>query len=520
MERSGKGIISNSVIQRILRVLFLWGIITLSVYFSNHWNESDVLPLARQFMDRQWLPTDWYLNLRTDYRVLFDILVGSFLSKVDFQTVSLTGCLLEYLAYAFALDSLYRALHLRFEYGAAALALFLGQQFLVAGEWMIGGLETKVFAYLCVLFSISLILNERYRPAFFLAGLAFSFHPLIGMYSFFCLCVALFCIAIRTGEFWKLFKSAWLFLVSGLAGFFSIFQQLRFSSSSNNRAWEIYVLFRLPRHLYPAAWQGLTWIWLLGLSILLIIVLLRVVHEKKIKFLLIYLLCSVGLFGIGLIFYSLGLISWLRFYWFRLADVMIPFLLPILLLSFLSTGWLDQKMEKFRRKPKFFSNENPNRSLSVLILILTVFISLGNFATTFREYQKQEQAMSSERTVFAWIAGNTPKEAVFLVDPTLADFYLTAQRSMFCSLKHLPSYEDEILEWHDRLSLCNGGKEFNQSGATVAGELQDNFYQLSLTQIKMIARQYAVSYYLGNEERQLNLPLIYDSGSYRLYLIN
>jgi hypothetical protein len=199
---------------------------------------------------------------------------------------------------------------------------------------------------------------------------------------------------------------------------------------------------------------------------------------------------------------------------------MIPFLLPILLLSFLSTGWLDQKMEKFRRKPKFFSNENPNRSLSVLILILTVFISLGNFATTFREYQKQEQAMSSERTVFAWIAGNTPKEAVFLVDPTLADFYLTAQRSMFCSLKHLPSYEDEILEWHDRLSLCNGGKEFNQSGATVAGELQDNFYQLSLTQIKMIARQYAVSYYLGNEERQLNLPLIYDSGSYRLYLIN
>ena len=470
-------------------------------------------------MDRQWLPNDWYLNLRTDYRVLFDILVGSFLSKVGFQTVSLAGCLLEYLAFAFALDSLYRALHLRFEYGAAALALFLGQQFLVAGEWMIGGLETKVFAYICVLFSISLILNERYRLAFFLAGLAFSFHPLIGMYSFFCLCVALFCVAIRTGEFLRPFKSVWLFPVSGLVGFFSIFQQLRFSSSSNNRAWEIYVLFRLPRHLYPAAWQGHTWIWLLGLSILLIIIMLRVVREKKSKFLLIYLLCSIGLFGIGLVFYFLGLISWLRFYWFRLADVMVPFWLPILLLSWLSTEGVKLRLERINGKLFSFTKTRPGYSLSAWIFILVFLISLGNFAITFRGTRQQEQANLSEKNMLTWIADNTPENAVFMVDPNLSDFYLTAQRGMFCSFKHLPSYGDEILEWYDRLSLCNGDKAFLQTGTGVAGELTGNFYSLSLEQIDIIGEKYHVSYYLGNEKRLLDLPLVYDSGSYRLYLI-
>lgn len=520
MERSAKDFLGKPLVRKILRVLFLWGIITLRVYFSNHWNEADVLPLARQFMDRQWLPNDWYLNLRIDYRVLFDILAGFFLSKFGFQAVSLVGCLLEYLAFAFALDSLYQTLQLRFEYGAAALVLFLGQQYLVAGEWMIGGLETKVFAYICVLFSISLILNERYHPAFFLAGLAFSFHPLIGMYSFICLCVALFCIAIKTGAFWKPFKSAWLFLISGIVGFFSIFQQLRFSTPSNSRAWEIYVLFRLPRHLYPAAWQGHAWIWLLGLSLLLAAIMLRIVNERKIKFLLIYLISTIGLFGIGLIFYSLGAVSWLRFYWFRLADVMIPFLFPILLLGCLSSERAEMKMGKFQGRLTLFSKLKPGPFLTAWILALVFLISLGNFAITTRESQQQEQASSPKQVMLTWIAKNTPRDAVFLVDPNLVDFYLTAQRSMFCSLKHLPSYGDEILEWNDRLSLCNGGNPFAKSGTEAAGELADNFYRLSVEQIRAIRDQYHVSYYLGNEDRQLDFPLVYDSGRYRLYLIN
>lgn len=31
------------------------------------WNEVDVLPLAKQFVDRDWIANDWYLNLETNY---------------------------------------------------------------------------------------------------------------------------------------------------------------------------------------------------------------------------------------------------------------------------------------------------------------------------------------------------------------------------------------------------------------------------------------------------------------------
>lgn len=31
------------------------------------WNEVDVLPLAKQFVDPSWIATDWYLNLETKF---------------------------------------------------------------------------------------------------------------------------------------------------------------------------------------------------------------------------------------------------------------------------------------------------------------------------------------------------------------------------------------------------------------------------------------------------------------------
>lgn len=51
-----------------------------------------------------------------------------------------------------------------------------------SGEWLIGGVESKVFAYACALWSAAFLLGRRMLPAALLAVLAVAFHAVAGMW--------------------------------------------------------------------------------------------------------------------------------------------------------------------------------------------------------------------------------------------------------------------------------------------------------------------------------------------------
>ena len=520
MQKSVHIFANHPRIAQILRIFLIWGILCLNLYLQNHWNEADVLPLARQFFDRSWLPADWYLNLRPDYRILFDWMAGFFLSKFGFQTVSLFGSLCEYFCFAIALDFFYRTIQLKLPYCLAALLLFLSHQSLVAGEWMVGGLETKAFAYIFVLLSISFSIRKQPLPAFFCAGAGFSFHPLIGFYSFFCLYLGLICVTTSKQEIFRTFKHVWIFFVSGIVGLYSVFQQMSLSIADRaEQAWKIYVQIRLPHHLYPAVWIGDDWKWiLLGSALFLVAVFIFNPLRGKV-FLPAYTLGSICLFLAGLCIYWIGNISWLRFYWFRLADVMVPFMMPLILFGYLSHLELKQagKNETLHALENKLSAA-PKYS-SAIILILVVLISLVNFVGTVQINKTQQLADQDEMSMLTWISTNTPRDSVFLADPMLSDFYLVAQRSTFCSYKHLPSYADEILIWFDRLTACNGGQSITENGIALMSELQTNFYNLSEDQIDALARKYQLSYFLGNSTSEVDYPILFTSGRYTLYKI-
>ena len=48
------------------------------------WNEIDVLLLAKQFMDPGEILNNWYLNLETGYRYLFQTIFGQSIARVGF----------------------------------------------------------------------------------------------------------------------------------------------------------------------------------------------------------------------------------------------------------------------------------------------------------------------------------------------------------------------------------------------------------------------------------------------------
>jgi hypothetical protein len=53
----------------------------------------------------------------------------------------------------------------------------------LSGEWMVGGVEAKVFAYAFVFLAMAGIFDHRWRSAGVFAGLAVSFHPVVGMWA-------------------------------------------------------------------------------------------------------------------------------------------------------------------------------------------------------------------------------------------------------------------------------------------------------------------------------------------------
>ncbi len=241
------------------------------------------------------------------------------------------------------------------------------------------------------------------------------------------------------------------------------------------------------------------------------------------RFLAAYGLSAVGLFGIGLILFWLDATAFQKYYWFRVPDVMIPFLLvliPNLWVNEVSFGrapirkvnwsWLPQVGEFFTR----------NRYISHLILILLVGIAGWQIWNSARAApQIEANRRFTPPPMMTWIAANTPEDAVFMTDAWLMEFYVHAQRAMFVSYKHVPQQDQDLLAWYDRIMLTNGHDVPRQTIPLTKAEWRANFYSLPAATIQKLAADYGVDYYLGKPGQNLPFPVIQQTTGWVLYEI-
>ena len=500
-------------------ILLMWLLISVNGFsysYRFYTNEVDVLPSVRQFVEPEWLPNDWYLNLGVSYRYPFNFLFGTLVSWLGFQYGSIIGRLLLYLLLAIVFYIFFKAFRLRIWLGFLVLIAFLSTQSLVAGEWMIGAAETKTVAYAFAILSCALFFKKRYLLGFAFAGAALSFHVLIGLYAAFCVAAAIILNKPWYSEWRVAIKSVWPFFVTGIFGLYAILQQLLPQGDIDvTRAWEIYVRYRLLHHLVPSAWGVNFWIGNLILATVLFLTLYLKRQSNATRYVAAYALGNVSLFLFGLALYSWGQIGLLRLYWFRFADVMIP-LMVFVLIAFLlndfiegrlSLGFLSAHLQQQGRV--FLSRWGP--------LIITGITLFSIFQTTQDLRANLNYLERGNRTVFRWIATNTPEDAIFLVDPTTSNFYLHAQRAMFVSFKHFPQSADHILTWYERLRLTNGNQAPAKRGFASTRELKANFYKLNEAQIQHIADVYDIGYYLGSPDQQMPFEPVYQDSQYILY---
>lgn len=488
-------------------------------------NEQDVLPCARQFVDSNYIPGDWYLNQEIGYRKLFYAFVGWGTVLMGFPLTALTGRFLSYLLFSFILEKLILRYGIKLAALIPFLLIFFSNQGLFAQEWMIGGLETKSFAYLFSLLSFVLILDKKYTIALASAGLALSFHILVGLYGAFCLFTAILFSFNEWKASWKrVGLGAVLFLICSSVGLSAVLGYVQESASvDSEKAAVIYAQMRVPHHTMPFG---------LGIGNLIPFVaglifsagsLLFAFKSKSYKwtFTAAYAAAVFVLFTSGAFILLLGKASFAKYYLFRFPDTIIPFML------YLSAAYGVSRLVK--KDPTI---RIVNHKLGVLntVLILISLSAISYYTLVFSEdvhrtvskpFPDSLPLSADLHEVCAWIRKNTSKEDVFLTSPFMDRFYLAAQRPILVSEKHSPQSDPHIIEWYNRIRLCNGGEEMETRRIDdQKSAIENKFYSLPDTLVKRIAATYDIRYYLSKPGHEHGFRPVFSNSSFILFDLN
>jgi len=295
-------------------------------------NEPYYLGKAIHYWNPDWARGDFFLNT-ADTHVVFYVTFGWLVLWLPPFALAWVGRLLTWGLLAWAWQRLSFAVLPRrwFSILTAALWVCLIERGHMAGEWVIGGVEAKGFAYVLVLLGLESLVRERWNRVWLLFGGAAAFHVLVGGWAV----VAAGLVWLAKGREQTPLRRMWPALAGGLLlSLPGLVPGLMLDWGTDpeivRRAHMIYVFERLGHHLalsrippaYIARFALLTALWLAFCGMMRPGFELRRAHAFVAAALAIAL---VGALVNLLQFVDPGwAASLLRFYWFRLADVAVP----------------------------------------------------------------------------------------------------------------------------------------------------------------------------------------------------
>lgn len=496
-----------------LEVLLMWSLITLlCMRFNISFNEMDIIPYARSVYNQRWIPGDAYLSQDIPYRYLFCYMIGFFADRFGMVETIFTGRLITYLLFSMVFFKLIRLLELNIYLRIFTFIAFLRlfhRGFGDVDEWIVGGLETKVFAYCFAILGLTFFLKKDPKYGLFFSGIALSFHLLVGGYHLICLLPILLIDIIRDKTYFKrLLVLTPVYLLAASMGIYAIYDHLVTAVDENSarQAWDIYVNVRLPHHTLPI-FSNKTKILMIIFTPLNLIILFNSCRYKK--FIAIYGLSSVGLLVIGLAIYFFFDDQYLRFYWFRFSDVMLPFTSIILLMAMLHGFPAANHRPYIHKTVKIIGYVF---LIACSIGILYKPIKDGIKEITFNKQELKSRTCPDEK-MMRWIKNNTPKHATFLTSPNQSYFYINAERSMWVSWKHFPQSPESIMRWYQKIKRLNGGVPVKSIHT-----LNNNFFKLTEQDFFNIFKSYpGIDYILLPIEMHLKIPSVFATDKYRLY---
>jgi hypothetical protein len=414
----------------------------------------------------------------------------------------------------------------------AEIFILLTQQAHMAGEWIVGGVEAKGFAWAFVLWAIAAMVRDRWNLAWLLLGVATSLHVIVGGWAAVCLGIVWIASSgarpsIRT-------------MLPGLIGSLALAApSLWFMWQLNSGAdWQtvveankIQVFERLPHHLFPLAFEvGYVPRHLLLWALLLVLcsITAATAGERRLR---IFVFAAMGLAAIGFVTAWIASIgpttadsevpatkfpaSVLRFYWSRLSDIVVPIGVTLFGLQYISWLWTNRK--------------STARWLMAGLFVLSVY-DLWNqtrhlpwlpqswAAVTSRADRLMEYA--DWRDVCRWVAeeDHTPADARFITPMYSGTFKWYTGRSEVATWKDMPQDARSVVQWWKRINQVFGSGDQNPND-----RWRTSLAELGWQRLRDLGAEYEANFAvveLVPARPQLEMQPIYENKSYAVYRLD
>ncbi len=483
-------------------------------------NEAHYLSKAKHCWEPAWAATDFFLN-SADAHQVFDWLFGWTTKFLTLNQVAWVGRLLTWSLLAWAWRRLSWAIVPRAGLAVLSAELFvlLNENAHMAGEWVVGGVEAKGFAYVLVFLALEAIVRNRWRRAWLMLGAASSLHVIVGGWATLAAAVAWLNAGPDRPTLRKMLPGLLGGLLLAAPGlWFALALTQGASADIVREANVIYVYYRLPHHLaadrfhegFPSRHLLLWAVWLL-----LATALSANAGQRRLQW-----IAAAGmaftLLGYGFVllanWYPDTAAAMLRFYWFRTADVFVP-----LSVSLLGLAWLDQvgatRMAIARRwwiGLVLVSGWDLAMQLPHLPCNL-----IYSACPTPPPRSDKTLAHDEWRQACEWLRVHTRTDDRILAPRMAATLRWYAERGAVVSWKDVPQDARRIVEWWDRLVDI-----YALDKASPPARWIDSLAQLGPSRLNALGQKYQAEYAIVEllpEIGRLPGQPVFENAAYGIY---
>jgi hypothetical protein len=487
-----------------------------------HVNESHYLCRAKHFWDPAWCSGDMFLE-SVDTQVLFVWLFGWITKWASLSTTAWIGRLLAWVLVAWAWQRLsWRLVPARMaSVLSAALFVTLNAQAQLAGEWIVGGVEAKTFAYALVLLALAELMDDRWNRICLLLGAAMAIHPLVGGWST-VVCAGMWTFTALSAGGKN--STPWLSRIplpgligGGLLALLGLVPALSLTWNEPAdvvaEASRIYVFERLPHHLALLALpdaeaaarlvrHGLLLVALTALGIRLRRHrVFRIVQFAWGAAILVLVGLTIELAASHELLLAARL---LRYYWYRLSDFAAPAAGALAATGLISIAMAQRK------------------TWGTWALVAAVLypgwylasVARNRFLNPVPPADVRMADFEAWNAACKWIAENTSAHALFLTPRLNHSFKWRTGRPEVVNRKDIPQDARGILEWNRRIKDIY----YYQGSAGLVGPI-DSLGHLDGESVRELAQKYEADFVLSDRAQLLALPRAYWNEEYVVYRV-
>ncbi|WP_092053959.1 DUF6798 domain-containing protein [Planctomicrobium piriforme] len=427
-------------------------------------NEPHYLGKARHWWNPDWCPGDFFLDSSNPHLVYYATF-GSLTQWLAFDQAAFAGRAIGLLIVALGWQRLSQSLTGRRWDGVLALPVFLTLHATgnFSGEWLVGGTESKVPAYGFLFWAIGNLLIGRLLPAGALAGLAVSFHPLVGLWGVIAGAIATAGVLLQrrrrhdlqptetTYSLVNIAAAVGLGVLLALPGLIPALQTLEGGDPQlEHAATQLQVAERLSHHLDPMRFPKTAY-WFAGSLLAIWLLLLRdFPNDSRQRWWRWFVLSAVFIAVVGI---AIGFgprpmaqmpgFGWrsslLKFYPFRLGDLILPVAVSLAAVQAVMS-WTQQPSASVSKK-----------SLLTAGLVACV---IGAISIPFPDQNPSRLSPREQEDWIAachWLRDHTERTAqVYATDVGWAIKWF-AERPEYVNYKDVPQDAKSLVEWNQRL---------------------------------------------------------------------